>query len=1279
MKRFASMLARGVAYAVAAGVVLVAMAGGAVWLLLPKLENYKPEVERLVSNYLGQEITIAELDGQWDGFNAIIRASGVRVAAGDHPGSAMRFGEMYLSFDPLSLLERGKTFEHLELKGPTIEAARLADGRFRVGDTIIGTPRGTLRRLLQGRNLVVTDGTLVWRDALAPEERLRIENMDIRIRSQGGRRRFEFTASAPVELVRGLRGSGSYDPESVGGGTWTAGVNVSVEQLNLDRIPAAIQEQLPWKSRGRVDTAIHAQWRRGALTMASADLTAHDFVIPYARDKTPLSANRFSSSMLWRRSDEEWRLVFTDPEIVLDGLTVSVSRFELERRDEERLYAARDANVQDVLAVAKEMDIELPWKAMIDDLHPRGTFSRAALTLTGPYLEARDWRFEGHFRDVGWRAQERYPGVQGLDGRLIVDEDRGELALDSGQLAVHASRFLRGPVGLGRVTANVQWHRWGGDWIVDIRNGEVNNDVFHLTDISLYTRVDETGAASPYALVRLRIPRADLGALRDYLPVKRMTVKQVEWLDRALAGGGELSQGRFYLNGPLDVLPFRAGQGELRVSARIRESVLDFHEDWPDLLGLEGDFELENTRFDARVRRGSIMNSPIEHARIWSDDFFRGDRTLFIQGDLAAEADDVVRFLRRGPLIKDPPPAYSTMAASGSGILGLMIELPFKRLKEASRVQGRYTFEDVAVEVADDIEFTELAGTVRFTESSVAGDGVTGTLLGGPVRADVTTVEPGRPLTFAISGTGTTDVSLLSPVVGPVLASRLTGEGRWTGRFEGGPGPNRLDVSSDLEGVEIRLPDPLRKTPQATAGIDVHVDFDDERRYITLALEDRLNGELHYGRQKGEPVLDRGVLNVGGSQELPENDLAVSVRGSAFDMDQWVSAISELRQYRERVDEAESNRRALFEHLRTLSIEADNFRYLRRDLGAVEIRATSSDSRNWTARLAGSRMAGTARMRLDPDPARYDFEMTRLHWPRLENSARDATYETPPDPSEFVHLAIRVEDFRFGEMQLGSLVFEAGPEDSAWVIKRLSLQQPELGVEAEGEWTSDQFGTHRSGVRVRAESGDFGGALSRLGLEDQVARGTARVNADLSWAGEPGDFSLGALDGALSFDAKDGRFLKLEPGSGRLLGLFNVETLARRLKLDFTDVFKEGLTFDRINGEADITSGRLQTDGIFIVSPAALLELGGSTHLGDETYDLDVTVAPRLGANLSLAGAIANPAAGAMLFVVQQLFKKQMAKLIHYKYRVSGDWSDPRVEPVERAAPEHGLQGDHKR
>jgi uncharacterized protein (TIGR02099 family) len=1266
MKWFVARLLRVLVYAFTALVIVLTVVAGVVWFWLPKLDNYKPEVERLLSGYLGQRIAITTLSAEWEGLNVTFKAGGVRVAVADHPGSGMRFGEILVSFSPLGLLHGDRTLDRLELLGPTIEAARLDDGRIRVGDTILGTPRGTVRRLLQGRNLEIAGGTLIWHDALSSEGDLRIENVHLLVRPSGNRRRFDFTASAPVDLVHQVTGYGIYDPQSLSSGSWTTSASVIVKHLNLARIPAIIQERLPWKSRGYIDTDFHAKWSRGVLTSASADITASDFFIPYSKDKTPLAAKRFSSTVSWKRSQKVWRLVFTNPEIVLKDNPVSVSRFELERQKERRIYSAQDVNVQDLLGVVDQLDIELPWRTLIDRLHPKGVLPRAALTLTGPYLEATGWRFDGDFRDVGWRAQERYPGVQGLTGHLRVDAKGGELSLSSSNLKVDAAHSLRRTVDLNRVEGNVKWYRWGGDWVVDVSDGSVGNDDLDLAGINLYTRVSERSDQSPFVLARFRIRRADVGALPDYLPVKRMTDKQVEWLDRALAGG-EVTEGRFYLNGRLADFPYENGSGELRVNARVKNGTLDFDEKWPALAALDGVVDIKNSHFEARISRGRMMNASVQSADAWSDDFFRRDRLLHIKGDLAAPAADVVRFLRRGPLVKNPPPDYRKMSATGEGNLQLSVDLPFTRLKQDSRVRGTYAVHNATLEVAEGVEFTKVSGTVHFTESTVRGEGLKAELFGGPVRADVTTVKPGHPMSFAVGGSGEANVAELGPVVGPVLVSELAGRTHWSGRFVGGPGPNKLEVQSDLKGVDISLPYPLWKPAEEGVHIDVQAQFDDDRRRIVMDLNDRLRGELRYDRIEGRSVLTRGVLNLGGNRELPARDLAVDVKGEQVDVDEWLDEIDRLTRLKERVARSNPDRDALFDHLRTLDIDVERFRYLHRDLGPMAVAATSGDGHAWTANFSGPRAQGVARMNLGTqDPSSYDFRLTRLYWPQLQNVETATSYRTPLDPSKFARLSIQAEDFRYGAMHFGRLEFEGEPAEYAWRIRRLVLQQPELKVDAKGKWSSDQFGAQRSQVEVSAESGDFGKALDQLGLKGQVANGKASLNADLNWGGEPGDFRLAALNGDLSFKADDGRFLKLEPGSGRLLGLFNMDTLLRRFKLDFTDVFQEGLTFDRLEGKAEINAGVLHTDGVVIVGPSALLEMRGSTDLAKETYDLDVTVAPQLGGNLSLAGVIANPAAGAMIFVVQKLFRRQMAKLIRYKYRVTGKWDDPQVKPVER-------------
>jgi len=47
-------------------------------------------------------------------------------------------------------------------------------------------------------------------------------------------------------------------------------------------------------------------------------------------------------------------------------------------------------------------------------------------------------------------------------------------------------------------------------------------------------------------------------------------------------------------------------------------------------------------------------------------------------------------------------------------------------------------------------------------------------------------------------------------------------------------------------------------------------------------------------------------------------------------------------------------------------------------------------------------------------------------------------------------------------------------------------------------------------------------------------------------------------------EANKGQFVKLDPGVGKLLGILSLQSLPRRLSLDFRDIFTEGLAFDEV-------------------------------------------------------------------------------------------------------------------
>ncbi len=146
-----------------------------------------------------------------------------------------------------------------------------------------------------------------------------------------------------------------------------------------------------------------------------------------------------------------------------------------------------------------------------------------------------------------------------------------------------------------------------------------------------------------------------------------------------------------------------------------------------------------------------------------------------------------------------------------------------------------------------------------------------------------------------------------------------------------------------------------------------------------------------------------------------------------------------------------------------------------------------------------------------------------------------------------------------------------------------------------------------------------------------------------------------------------GQFLKVDPGATRLLSVLSLQSLPRRLLLDFRDVFQEGFAFDNIAGDVAIAQGVAQTNNLRMRGVQAAVLMEGRADIARETQDLRVVVVPEINAGTAaLAYAVINPAIGLGAFLAQAILKKTLTEAGTREFRVSGPWADPKVERVER-------------
>jgi uncharacterized protein YhdP len=199
--------------------------------------------------------------------------------------------------------------------------------------------------------------------------------------------------------------------------------------------------------------------------------------------------------------------------------------------------------------------------------------------------------------------------------------------------------------------------------------------------------------------------------------------------------------------------------------------------------------------------------------------------------------------------------------------------------------------------------------------------------------------------------------------------------------------------------------------------------------------------------------------------------------------------------------------------------------------------------------------------------------------------------------------------------------------------------------------------------------------MDALGFSGLIDGGSTKATIDASWFGPPSAFALPKLDGTLAIDVAEGRILDVEPGAGRIFGLFSLTEIPRRLSLDFSDFFQSGLGFNSIKGTFRLAGGNAYTDGLRIDSPAAEIIVSGRTGLRTRDYDQLMDVRARAGATLPIVGALAaGPVGAAAGLVVQGIFNKPIGKAVARRYKVSGSWDKPQITQLSRT--KAGKGGD---
>jgi uncharacterized protein YhdP len=133
--------------------------------------------------------------------------------------------------------------------------------------------------------------------------------------------------------------------------------------------------------------------------------------------------------------------------------------------------------------------------------------------------------------------------------------------------------------------------------------------------------------------------------------------------------------------------------------------------------------------------------------------------------------------------------------------------------------------------------------------------------------------------------------------------------------------------------------------------------------------------------------------------------------------------------------------------------------------------------------------------------------------------------------------------------------------------------------------------------------------------------------------------------------------------------VLSLQSLPRRLSLDFRDLFQAGFAFDSIEGDVKVTRGVAETSDLRMLGAQATVLMQGSADLLNETQDLRVLIVPNFDATgAALATMVINPAIGLGTLFAQWMLREPLIAAGTSELHITGSWVDPNVKRVDRNA-----------
>ncbi|MFU2510149.1 YhdP family protein [Pseudoalteromonas sp. ASV78] len=916
----------------------------------------------------------------------------------------------------------------------------------------------------------------------------------------------------------------------------------------------------------------------------------------------------------------------------------------------------------------QQLDFELVTKlAQLSDFsaleplltrQPSGQVKRAYLQFSS----AQQWQLWFEAQQLGWLAEQGVPAVQGLLVDGLLNQDRGRINLFGENSELLTGDTFSHPIKYNQL--NMQ---------IDLANSEQG---WQLSSDNIWLDNEEVTVAAEMKLTLGEQPRLDLYAeafaadasiASHYFPRPVMTENLVDYLTGAIKGG-ELSQAQVLFSGPLTGFPFADNSGQFEVLAQVDNAHYQFAPDWPAVTNASAKLHFENQRMDIYSQQGQLVNLAVADAvHVSIADLMNAD-LLSVKINKRADAQKLLPFFQATPIAEPLANVFAVIQGKGTASADIELLVDLNELDVTAK--GTVNLKNLPVYLAQPgLQLEGVTGKLHFNDDQITLKNAQASWLGMPLKVNFNgkNIDQNYRADIDIKAQLNAD-SLISHGQG-LLKGYLHGESEvainvalnfLTDGFN-----YRANVSSQLEGLSSELPAPYSKSVDQLWPLTAVVQGDEISNLITV----NINNNAYFN---GILANSSGALSnahiILGKQDLGLNqqDLSVAINLQQTDLLPWLDLIQQIIT----ISQAESDQPGVLPPLKEIVGQVQQLTIADIAFNDFEMRLAPIGS-DLSLRLNAKELRSQVLIPLDKSSRPIHIASDYLRVNFMPTTGEPLPADTPQDYTWLSDLpAIEFEcvDCKVASYQLDKVSASLYGDGHKLTVSELVVDKGEHILRAKGQW-QDSISQFSGNM----QSDDIGELFDEFDITTTVKDSTADIKFNLAWQDAPYLFDVASLSGDLDWRLGEGHLAEVSDGGARVFSLLSLDSLVRKLKLDFRDVFSKGFFYNSLQGTMQLEQGIAYTQDTKMDGVPADLTIKGHTNLNTMEIDYDLAVAPQVTSSIPVIVAwMVNPVTGLAALAIDKVIHS--ARVIsEINFKVTGSMNDPVVKEIDRKSREVTL------